>query len=94
MMSGYSNVGQFRQALIYKTSYMLDCNALGLACQAFALDSRTEVWCTTLVWSADLGKRWRGGSTKYRKAVGISTPFYFHRVAFRATGLRLDCYWS
>ena len=47
------------------------------------------MWCTALVWSADLGKRWTGGSTKYRKTVAISTPFYFHCVAFRATGLPL-----
>ena len=69
---------------------MFDCNALGLTCQAFALDSRTRVWCTALVWSADLGKRWRSGSTKFRKTVAINTPFYFHRVAFRATGLPLE----
>ena len=36
------------------------------------------------MWSADIGISWRGGSTKYRKAVAISTPFYFDRVAFSA----------
>ena len=47
------------------------------------------------MWSADIGISWRGGSTKYRKAVVISTPFYFHRLAFSAnwiaSGARAGC---
>ena len=42
------------------------------------------------MWSAGIGISWRGGSTKYRKAVAISTPFYFHRVASRATGMPVE----
>ena len=43
-----------------------------------------------LMWSAYIAISWRGGSTKYRKAVLISTPFYFHRVASRATRLPVE----
>ena len=45
-----------------------------------------------MMWSADIGISWRGGSTKYRKAVAISTLFYFQRVA-SSLG-QLDCQWS
>ena len=52
-----------------------------------ASDSKTKDWCTAVLWSADISISWRGGSTKQRKAVAIRTPFYFHHVASRATGL-------
>ena len=42
------------------------------------------------MWSAYIGISWRGGSTKNRKAVAISTPFYFHRMASRATGFPVE----
>ena len=54
------------------------------------MDSRTKDWCTALMWSADIGISWKGGSTKYRKSVATSTPFYFHRVASKATGLPVE----
>ena len=41
-------------------------------------------------WSDDIGISWRGGTTKYKKAVAISSPFYFHRVASRANGLPME----
>ena len=42
------------------------------------------------MWSADIGISWRGGSTKYRKAVAISTPVYLYCVASIATGLPVE----
>ena len=45
--------------LSYQTTYTFACDVLGLACQTFGwsntLDSRTKVWCTALMWSADIG---------------------------------------
>ena len=42
------------------------------------------------MWSTHIGISGRGRSTKYRKAVEISTLVYFHRVASRATGLPVE----
>ena len=55
-----------------------------------ALGPRTKDWCTASLSSAKIGISWRGGSTKYRKAVAIITHFIFTAWPL---GLR-DFQWS